>query len=108
MNIKKTIFQTRWVAWIILAVLAELLITGGLLSFSFYLSNIHRDGWSEIFGQLGVLSLGLPFLFLFHTKKDIVETHERKEKIYKVKNLFFLSKKEMKSGVDFNTLEKEV
>ena len=76
--LKKTIFQTHWIAWVILAVLAELIITGNLLGFSFYLSSINKNGWSELFWQLGVLPLGVPFLFLFHTKKDIIQEHDTK------------------------------
>ena len=72
------IFQTHWITWVILTVLAELIITGNLLGFSFYLSSINKNGWSELFWQLGVLPLGVPFLFLFHTKKDIIQEHDTK------------------------------
>lgn len=107
MNIKLKIFQTHWIAWIVLSVIAEILVTGGFFYFSFYLHSIHNNLWSEAFAQLGVTSLGLTFLFLFDKKKAIVSSYKKKEQIYKLKNLFFLSKKEVNSGVEFIKIEKE-
>ena len=107
MNIKKNIFQTHWIAWIVLSVIAEIVVTGGFFSFSFYLSNVHETLWSVIFAQFGVMSLGLPFLFLFDKKSCIVSSYKKKEQIYKLKNLFFLSKKEINSGVELIKIEKE-
>lgn len=53
------------------------------------------------------MSLGLPFLFLFDKKSCIVSSYKKKEQIYKLKNLFFLSKKEINSGVELIKIEKE-
>ena len=107
MNIKKYFFQTHWIAWIVLSIIAELVVTGGFFSFSFYLSNIHNNFWSEVLAQLGVISLGLPLLFLFDKKSCIVSSYKKKEQIYKLKNLFFLSKKEVNSGIELIKIEKE-
>lgn len=104
---KKIILKLSWISYLILSGFVELLVLSGLFGISFLCQHIGWNIAATLIQQIAIYGIfGLPFLLMRKYKKKLEKDYFEKEKLYKLKNIFWLSPNEVKGNIKFEKVDK--